>query len=349
MNALGLTEKGEIIDYQGGIDDMNNKVVRAVGDAKERFLEDASRILRVARFAAKLGFKIEANTRNAVIEMKHLLLDRSVISNEAISKEFYKAAKSGMTLNNFLNTLIDVGILNDVLPEFGAMEGMMHNIEHHPEGGGKVLGHIMECLNVSKFNDPVINLGVLFHDFGKATTYELKDGYKHSYHGHEAAGVPIVQNIFKRMVFPDLSADDKEFILFATANHMLVHGLDKLNIKSLTKLVNNPGWEILKSVSYCDEASRGSPLFNEQKFNERIKNAEEKVAVLGNAQELKKKIAAFIDGHKLMNWFPELQTNPKLIGKVLPTLQDHVLQQMNANVQITDIELFNMAHKLLGN
>jgi tRNA nucleotidyltransferase (CCA-adding enzyme) len=117
QNALGLTENGEIIDYQGGIDDMNNKVVRAVGDAKERFLEDASRILRVARFAAKLGFKIEANTRNAVIEMKHLLLDRSVISSEAISKEFYKAAKSGKTLNNFLNTLIDVGILNDVLPE----------------------------------------------------------------------------------------------------------------------------------------------------------------------------------------------------------------------------------------
>lgn len=347
VNSLGLTENGEIIDYQGGIDDMNNKVVRAVGDAKERFLEDASRILRVARFAAKLGFKIEENTRNAVIEMKHLLQDRSVISNEAISKEFYKAAKSGKMLNNFLNTLIDVGILHDILPEFMAMEGLEHNKEHHPEGEGKVLGHIMECLNASKFNDPVINLGVLFHDFGKATTYELKDGYKHSYHGHEAAGVPIVEKIFKRLVFPDLSADDKQFILFATANHMLVHGLDKLNIKSLTKLVNNPGWEVLKSVSYCDEASRGAPLFNEQKFNERIKNAEEKVAVLGNAQELKKKIAAYIDGHKLMAWFPELQANPKFIGKVLPSLQDHVLQKMNAGEEITDIELYNMAESLI--
>lgn len=347
QNAMGLTENGEVIDYQGGIDDMNNKVIRAVGDAKERFLEDASRILRVARFAAKAGFQIEEKTKQAVIEMKHLLLDRTVISNEAISKEFYKAAKSGQTLNNFLNTLIDVGILHDILPEFTAMDGMVHNIEHHPEGDGKVLGHIMECLKASKFNDPVINLGVLFHDFGKATTYELKDGYKHSYHGHEAAGVPIVEKIFKRLVFPDLSADDKQYILFAVANHMLVHGLDKLNIKSLTKIINNPGWEVLKSVSYCDEASRGAPLFNEQKFNERIKNAEEKVATLGNAEQIKKKISERINGTKLMSWFPELQTNPKLIGKVLPSLQDHVLQQMNANVEVSDVELYNMAEKLI--
>lgn len=134
VNSLGLTENGEIIDYQGGIDDMNNKVVRAVGDAKERFLEDASRILRVARFAAKLGFKIEENTRNAVIEMKHLLQDRSVISNEAISKEFYKAAKSGKTLAAFIIDLQEMGILCDILPELSCFDKFVHNHHHHPEG-----------------------------------------------------------------------------------------------------------------------------------------------------------------------------------------------------------------------
>ena len=212
---------------------------------------------------------------------------------------------------------------------------------------GSVLDHIIAALNASPYDDPVINLAIMLHDLGKATTYELKDGYKHSYHGHEAAGVPIVQNIFKRLVFPDLSAEDKKNILIAVEKHMMIHNIESLNIKTLTKLINDPSWEVLKAVSYCDEASRGSPLFNEQKFNEKIKNAEEKVAVLGNAQELKKKIAAYIDGHKLMSWFPELQATPRLIGKVLPTLQDHVLQQMNAGVEISDVELYNMAEKLL--
>jgi hypothetical protein len=187
--------------------------------------------------------------------------------------------------------------------------------------------NISNRLNLSVSYDPVINLAVLFCHLG----------------------VPIVENIFKRMVFPDLSADDKKHILIAVEKHMMIHNIESLNIKTLTKLINDPSWEVLKAVSYCDEASRGAPLFNELKFNERIKNAEEKVAVLGNAQELKKKIAAYIDGHKLLLWFPELQANPKLIGKVLPTLQDHVLQQMNANVTVTDIELFNMAQKLLAN
>jgi tRNA nucleotidyltransferase/poly(A) polymerase len=347
INSFGLTSDGEIIDYQGGIEDINRKVIKAVGDAKERFLEDASRILRIVRFAAKLGFEIEANTKQAIVDMKDTINDRSVISNEAISKEFYKAAKSGKTLRKFLDGLTDVGILQQIMPEFHAMDGLMHNPEHHPEGESKVLGHIKECLNASKFNDPVINLGVLFHDFGKATTYELKDGYKHAYHGHEAAGVPIVQNIFKRMVFPDLTAEDKEHILFAVANHMLVHGIDKLNTKSVTKLVNNSGWNVLKSVSYCDEASRGSGMFNPQDFDKKIKDAEDKVAVLGNAEELRKKIKQYIDGVKLMNWFPFLTKKQSLIGQILPEMQDYILAKLGQNEQIDEQDLFKKAASIL--
>lgn len=347
INAFGLTSNGEIIDYQGGIDDINNKVIKAVGDAKERFLEDASRILRIVRFAAKLGFQIEKSTKDAIIEMKDILVDRNIISAEAISKEFYKAAKNGKTLRNFIEGLISMGILIDILPEFQAMEGLVHSKEHHPEGDSKVIGHILECLSASKFNDPVINLGVLLHDFGKATTYKLKDGGKHTYYGHEAAGVPIVQKIFDRMKFPDLTSTDKEHILNAVANHMLVHGLDKLNIKTLTKLINNTGWEVLKSVSYCDEASRGSGLFNPIAFEKKIQDAEAKVAVLGDAEGLRKRIKEKIDGQKLMLWFPILNEKKALIGKILPDLQDFVLDQLNNGHDVTDKELFAKTEEIL--
>ena len=346
INSFGLTAEGKIMDYQNGIADMNNKVIKAVGNAKERFLEDASRILRIVRFAAKLGFGIESETRQAIIDMKDILSDRNVISNEAISKEFYKAAKSGKTLRNFMEGLADVDILKNIMPEFTAMEGMMHNLIHHPEGGGKVLGHILECLSASTFSDPVINLGVLFHDFGKATTYKQVDD-KHTYHGHEGAGVPIVEGIFKRMVFPDLSAEDKKSILNAVANHMLVHNLNGLNVKTLTKLVNDLGWEVLKSVSYCDEASRGS-MFDPKKFAEKIKIAEDKVGALGNADALKKKIKEKIDGLKLMQWFPSLSKKQSLIGQILPDMQDYVLSRMEQGGEISEDELHGKAQEIIN-
>jgi tRNA nucleotidyltransferase/poly(A) polymerase len=134
INSFGLDYKGRIVDYQGGLQDLQNGLIRAVGDARERFKEDATRLLRVFRFAAKMDFDIEAETLNAAKELKHLLLNPNLISQESISQEMYKAAKSGRTLSNFLQKLQDAGILHDILPEFTEMEGFDHDYSHHPEG-----------------------------------------------------------------------------------------------------------------------------------------------------------------------------------------------------------------------
>ena len=100
INSFGLDENGRIVDYQGGIEDLKNRIIRSVGDAKERFKEDATRIIRVFRFAAKMDFDIEEKTLNAAKELKYLLSDRNAISVESISKELYKRAKSGRVLAN---------------------------------------------------------------------------------------------------------------------------------------------------------------------------------------------------------------------------------------------------------
>lgn len=347
INSFGLNELGEIVDYQNGLDDLKNQLIKTVGKAHDRFVEDATRILRVARFAGKMGFVIHPDTRQAMIDLKHLIDDRNHISNESISKEFYKAAKSGRSLRKFLEHLIDTGILHTVLPEFMEMEDMMHELEHHPEADGKVLGHIMECLSASKYSDPVINLGVLFHDFGKAKTYELKGG-RHTYHGHEGAGVPIVKGIFDRLKFGELSSDDKRSILIAVEKHMLIHNIDKLSIKVLTKLINDPSWEVLKSVAYCDAAARVG-LFNENDFNKKIEEAEEKVKKLGNAEELKKRISQHINGNILMQWFPEFNDpkNKKMFGIVLPKIQDYVLNALNLGIELNPDIIKNKVKQIL--
>lgn len=349
INSLGLNELGEIVDYQNGLHDLENKIIRTVGKAHDRFMEDATRILRVARFAAKMGFKIEPSTREAMIQLKNILhTDSKFISSESIAKEFYKAAKTGPTLKRFIEHLLDTRIAHDILPELTAMEDMWHDTEHHPEADGNVLGHILECLQVSPFTNPVINLAVLFHDFGKAVTQELKQaGHKASrFHGHEGAGVPIVKAIFDRLKFNEISAQEKKCILNAVEKHMLIHNLTELNIKTLAKLVNDPCWNLLKSVAFCDEASR-TGKFNKKEFLNKISKAENQIKQLGDADTLRLKIKNIIDGSKLLEWFPELKSNPKNIGKILPILQDHALTRLNNGITPTDEELFELAQSLL--
>ena len=347
INSFGLDETGKIVDHQGGLDDLTNKIVRAVGDPKKRFLEDATRILRVFRFAAKMDFEIEDATKQAAIELKDLLDDNDAISRESIAKEMYKSAKSGPTLANFLKKLQDTGILNQILPEFMAMDGMTHNPKHHPEGDSKVLGHIYECLKVSPFKDPVTNLAILFHDFGKATTMGEKGGHS-TYYGHEGAGVPIVQSIFKRLKFGELSPKDKKNILLAVQKHMLVHNLDQLNPKTLSKLILDDSWETIKSVGYADEASRGSGLFNNDEFQAKIQRAEEKVSKLGgNANELRKRIKQYVDGNRLMQWFPELRAEPVRMKTLLPALQEFILDKIDKGEEPTEDEIYQTAKELL--
>ena len=347
LNAFGLDEKGRISDYQGGLDDLKNKIVRAVGDAKQRFMEDATRILRVFRFAAKMDFEIEPKTKQAAIDLKHLLGDSSAISMESIAKEFYKSAKTGQTLANFLKKLQETGILHDILPEFTSMEGFSHNPKHHPEGDSQVLGHIYECLKVSPYKDPVINLAVLLHDFGKATTRGEKGGHS-TYYGHESAGVPIVQNIFQRLRFSELSQQDKKHILRAVEKHMLVHKLDELNPKTLSKLILDPSWEVVKAVGYCDEASRGPGLFNKDEFWSKIERAESKVQNLGgNEDELRKRLKQYIDGNKVMQWFPQLQKDRTKIKEVLPAMHEYILNKLDKGEEPTEEELFQIGSDIL--
>lgn len=329
INSIGIDSNGELMDYQNGIDDLNNGIIRAVGDPIQRFKEDATRILRVFRFAAKLNFQIEENTLDAAKELKYLLLNRNAISFESIAREFYKSAKEGKTLKGFVEYLDHINILKDILPEFTAMKGMTHQQKYHPEGGSTVIGHILECLNVSPYNDPIINLSVLFHDFGKAVTKGEKNGHS-TYYGHEFAGVAIVEEIFKRLKFADVSHSDKKKILDSTANHMLVHNIESLKITTLTKLILNDSWENIKAVSFCDEASRGIPLFDKDIFEEKVRNAEEKVRnIASNVQELNQKVKVFIDGDKLLNWFPDLKKDPSIIKNVLEKVKQFIIIQLH--------------------
>lgn len=343
INSMGITDTGALIDYNGGLADISNRVIETVGNASERFNEDAIRILRAARFAATLDFQIGMNTHAAMVSCRNLLAN---ISKERIAGELYKAAKSGLTLARFIEKLDEVGILEDILPEVHAFHPFVHALKHHPEGGGRVFGHVMEAIRVSRSTDPIVNVSILFHDLGKATTYVNRDG-KHTYYGHEQAGVPIIAKIAERLKF---SADDTKSFQFAAANHMHVHNLDKLSIKKLVQIVNDENWSILREVSFADEACRGPGLFDPVVFKTKIDNAEERVQKLnarGGPNGLKRRIKEHVDGNRLLEWIPELneKENRKQIGVVLSTVQDWLLKNIDEGLSFTQDEVIGKARE----
>lgn len=327
INAIGLDSSRKIIDPQNGRLDLVNQFITCVGDPDTRFQEDATRILRVLRFGAKLNFLIHPDTLDAVIRNRELLLDRSRISPESIAKEIFKVASNGVSFARFIQLLDATGISELILPEWTALKGFAHDPVHHPEGGGTVQGHILECLVQGGFEDPVTNIAIFCHDLGKAVTRGVKDNGHSNYHGHEGAGVPIVEALFERLRFNDLTQADKEAILFATEKHMLIHYIDDLSIRTLAKLVLINGWTVLKQVGFADEASRGDELFNQAEFTAKIARAEARVAnIAKNNDELRLRVKEHVDGNKLLAWFPELESNRKLLSPIMSHLAEFILE-----------------------
>lgn len=340
INALGLDFKKTVIDPQGGRLDLINNIIRCVGDPDIRFYEDATRILRVLRFAAKFNFKIESETAKSIVSNKNRLTDRAQISQESIGKEIFKAGGSGVQLSRFITLLDEFGISELILPEWSALNGFTHDPVHHPEGGSTVQGHILACLNCSLSNNPVSNIAILCHDLGKAVTRGIKPNGHSNYHGHEGAGVPIVNGIFDRLRFPDLSAKDKENILFATDRHMLIHNLNSLSIKKLTNLLHHDGWNTVLDVGYADEASRGPELFNAAEFGSKIQSALQRVSsIASNRTDLKVKVKEYVDGNKLLDWFPELQSNRTLISHLISFLTDFIVEHFDQSLNLNQDQI----------
>ena len=312
FNALGLNKDGVIIDYHNGIEDLNNKIIKTVGDAKERFVEDALRILRTLRFSAKMGFSIDPDTKSALIELKHLVNN---MSSERIRDELYKAATNGKSLASFILHLDDIGLLKDVIPELEDLHNKEHTKETHPEGDA--FWHTIAAIRASKETDPVHNIAIALHDIGKAITQTFTPEGKPQYKGHEFDGLKLVDDIAIRLKLPN---KDKEAIKFAMEHHMKAHKIKELNKNKLLAIRQNPNWPYLKSTIYSDEVSRGTPLFNEKDFQDKMEYIESVFKKFGETEAFEKKMSELITGKIIMELIPGIQ------GKDIGIVKEKVRQ-----------------------
>ena len=190
VNAMAYNEKDGLVDLFGGRQDLEQKIIRCVGEANERFEEDALRIMRAVRFSAQLGFSIEERTKEAIRGHAERLRQ---VSAERIQVELTKLVISPNP--DFLRIAWETGITAVVLPEFDRLMEQPQNNPHHCFSVGEHTLHAMQAVRPDK----CLRLAMLLHDVAKPLCLTTDaEGIDH-FHGHAQKGERMAAQILKRL------------------------------------------------------------------------------------------------------------------------------------------------------
>lgn len=192
INAMAYHPDRGLVDLFHGMEDMEQKVIRCVGNPMERFREDALRILRAVRFSAQLGFQIEENTQAGI---RSLAPNLKNVSAERIQVELVKLLVSPHP--DYLRTAYETGITGEFLPEFDACMKTEQNTPHHCYTVGE---HILQSLlNVRA--DKVLRLTMLLHDMGKPVVKKTDENGRDHFKLHGPQSEQMAKAILRRLKF----------------------------------------------------------------------------------------------------------------------------------------------------
>lgn len=192
INAMAYAPGQGLVDMFGGMEDLEHKIIRCVGNPLERFTEDALRILRAVRFSAQLGFAIEENTKKGLSVLAPNLKN---VSAERIQVELTKLLVSPNP--EYLRTAYEAGITREFLPEFDACMQTAQNTPHHCYTVGE---HTLKCLENIRA-DRVLRLTMLLHDIGKPVVKKTDENGRDHFKTHGPAGEKMAGAILRRLKF----------------------------------------------------------------------------------------------------------------------------------------------------
>lgn len=190
INALAYNETAGLIDIFEGQKDLKDGIIRCVGNAEERFTEDALRMLRAIRFSAQLGYRIEENTLAAIHKLAGNL---EKISAERIQTELLKLMVSPHP--DYLRTAYECGVTKVFFPEFDLAMETPQNHPHHCYNVGE---HILHSL-IEVPADKVLRLTMLLHDIAKPQCLTVDEKGITHFHGHEEMGAEMSRVILRRL------------------------------------------------------------------------------------------------------------------------------------------------------
>lgn len=308
VNAMAMDKCGNIVDIFGGREDLSNRIIRAVGNAEERFTEDALRIFRALRFACKLNFEIEENTSAAAKKLANTLLN--------IHPQRLRDELTSLLLSDSASDIIAEykEIFFTIIPELTECDNFLQITAHHRYD---VLTHILKTLEYAP-KDAEIRFALLFHDIAKPQSYTKdKAGISH-FNGHPAKSADIATEILKRFAFPAVFIKKVELLI---KYHDKRFEKPRLHIKKILSELTDDDFRKLLVIQRCDVLAQSEYLREEKLAHIDFIESELNSIIEEEACFKLKDLA--VNGNDMIN----LGLNGYRIGEMLDVLLNNVIEE----------------------
>jgi poly(A) polymerase/tRNA nucleotidyltransferase (CCA-adding enzyme) len=321
VNAIALDEsKGQLVDPYDGQKDIKDKLIRAVGNASDRFNEDALRMLRAVRLVAELEFGIDGATATAISEnSKHL----SHVSRERVRDEFVRILLSNQPMSALVLSW-QLGILQYISPDLIRGVGVEQNQAHSYD----VFEHNLRSMQhaADKGWSLDIRLTALFHDVSKPETRRwLEDRKEWSFHSHEVVGSRVTKKILEDLHF---SRETIDKVAKLVRWHMFFSDPEQITLSAVRRMIANVGeeniWDLL-NIRICDRVGTGRPKEQPFRFRKYKAMVEQALRDPISVKMLK------TGGEHIMDML-HVKPGPK-IGYTLNALLEEVLDNAELNTE----------------
>lgn len=305
----------ELVDQHHGMQDLSKRLIKTVGSAKQRFFEDALRMLRAIRFAVQLNFQLDEEAFAAIKE-QHALIQK--ISWERIRDEFLKMLESHNP-KQAISLMDQTGLLSYVLPELQNTKGINQSGHHTTDVWTHSLDAVQNCPN----SDPIVRLAALLHDIGKPNTQNIESKTNITFYNHEIVGSRIASRIGRRL---RLSKHQQQRLFIMVRYHMFYYQPHHTDA-SIRRFMRKVGLENVDDMLDLREGDRlGSGA---RKTSWRLEEMKQRMV-----EQLHQPMSVTdlaINGHDLMTELA-LKPGPKL-GEILNQLLEIVLENPEENTR----------------
>lgn len=307
--------KDEIIDYVNGRKDLNDKILRFIGNPNDRIKEDYLRILRAIRFKNTHGFEYEPRTWQAIKNNAYLV---EKVSGERIREELNKMFLHSSRAEALLD-LSESDLLKYILPEVEKMKGVPQPDQYHKEGD--VFAHTYYSLKSLPKHCPLYLVwATLLHDSGKPATLTMpknkNDRIRFNKHVKYSAGIASL--IARRLKFPNY---ERRIIVWLVKNHMMVGDIPKMTIANQRRFLMHPWFPSLLALTKAD--SEGMQPVRLDLYKKDLKLYKEAQKLL-KEEKKKPKHKLILSGNDIMSEF-KLDSSPQ-IGKLMKLAEDAQLE-----------------------
>ena len=339
MNAIAYDPTdGRVVDPYGGQNDIEQGVIRTVGNPTERFMEDGLRPLRAARFSSTLGFDIDSETLDAMSDPK-VIENFGKVSKERVRDEVLKAM-SGDNPVSFVETTMATGLNQHIIPELYECLGVEQPQKYHEHD---VAGHLLEALDYANREgaSPFVKLVALLHDIGKPETQGAKEDGQITFHGHDKVGANKIASIMERLRFPKNEVD-KAYTL--VLNHLVQLPVDSSE-SAIRRFVNKVGEENIPDLIMlrrADIAGHGDK--DTSKVDAELENFVDKYEQMKQSGSATTPSLA-IGGKELME--VGMKPGPEM-GKVISYLKEVVTEDPSKNNKNDLIDAVNQSGLMKG-